>query len=186
VKFFTPLADALIIGSAPGDHNQAMMELGATVCLRQNPQCQICPVAAFCAARAAGRPEKLPRLRPKMVEQRAVTRLWCTHKGKLLLRRGHAQAKRLAGLYELPEASDLGLESLDKKSLLAVKRRAITRFQVTESIYAAQITAALLKQIAKHATLEWVSLQKLELVTLSGPHRRWIGELAPPHGAISL
>lgn len=176
VKFFNPLADALVVGSNPGEHNQAMMELGATVCLRANPQCLICPVAEFCAARAAGTPEKFPRLKPKIIEQKTVTRVWCEHRGRLLLRRGHAKAKRLAGLHELPEASDLGLKPA-AKSLLAVKRRAITRFQITESIYAVKPTPALQKHIARDETLEWVPLKRLDHVTLSGPHRRWIGEL---------
>lgn len=176
VKFFTPLADVLIIGSHPGEHNQAMMELGATVCLRQNPQCLICPVGEFCTARAAGTPEIFPRLKPKVIEQKTVTRLWCEHRGKLLLRRGHAKAKRLAGLHELPEASDLGVKPL-AKLLLAVKRRTITRFQITESIYSVKLTTAQLKHIANDETLEWVPLKQLDQVTLSGPHRRWIGEL---------
>lgn len=176
VKHFTPLADTLVIGSNPGEHNQAMMELGATVCLRANPQCLICPVAGFCAARAAGSPEKFPRLKPKVIEQKTVTRVWCEHRDRLLLRRGHAKAKRLAGLHELPEASGLGVKPA-AKSLLAVKRRAITRFQITESIYAVKPTPALLKHIASDETLEWVPLKQLEHVTLSGPHRRWIGEL---------
>jgi A/G-specific adenine glycosylase len=177
VKFFTPLADALVVGSHPGTHNQAMMELGATVCFRQNPLCLVCPVAEFCAGRAAGNPEKLPRLKPKEIEQRAVTRLWCVDKNRLLLRRGHAKAKRLAGLHELPEATDLDVAP-DQKSLLATKRRAITRFQITESIYALKLTPALRKKIAANESLEWVPLKQLDHITLSGPHKRWIGELA--------
>ena len=176
-KHFTPLADALIVGSNPGEHNQAMMELGATVCLRQNPLCPACPVAKFCAARVRGAPEDFPRLKPKVLEKKSVTRLWCEHDGQLLLRRGHAQAKRLAGLHELPEASDLGLPAPDKKSLLAVKRRAITRFQITESIYRVKPTAVLARKIASVASLEWVAVTQLDRITLSGPHRRWIGEL---------
>jgi A/G-specific adenine glycosylase len=176
VKFFTPLADAFVIGSNPGEHNQAMMELGATVCLRQNPQCLTCPVAAFCAARAAGTPEKFPRLKPKIIEQKTVTRIWCEYRGQLLLRRGHAKAKRLAGLHELPEASDLDVKPA-AKSLLAVKRRTITRFAITESIYSVKPTGPLLKRIAKDEALEWVPLKQLDHVTLSGPHRRWIGEI---------
>src|SRR5688572_1441670 len=43
-KAFTPLADALLPVAHPGAHNQAMMELGATVCFRQNPLCLTCPV----------------------------------------------------------------------------------------------------------------------------------------------
>lgn len=177
VKQFTPLADALVIGSDPGEHNQAMMELGATVCLRQNPKCTICPVAKFCAARTSGKPEKFPRLKPKLIEQRSVARLWCVRDGCLLLRRSHAKAKRLAGLYELPEPTDLGLAPPDEKFLLARKRRAITRYQITESIYAAKSTGGLQKHIAANTALEWVSLADLARVTLSGPHKRWIAEI---------
>jgi A/G-specific adenine glycosylase len=176
VKHFTPLADALVIGSNPGEHNQAMMELGATVCLRANPQCPTCPVAKFCTARAAGTPEKLPRFRPKRTERMFVIRTFCLDRGRLLLRRGHAKAKRLAGLHELPEAADLGVKPA-AQSLLAVKRRTITRFQITESIYAVKPTPALRTLIAHSPALEWVPLKRLDRITLSGPHRRWIAEL---------
>lgn len=176
VKHFTPLADALIVGSHPGTHNQAMMELGATVCFRQKPLCLTCPVAAFCAARRAGDPETLPRLAPKKIEQRTIDRAWCTHGGRLLLRRGGAGAKRLAGLHELPELADLGLPP-DDLPLLATKRRAITRFQITERIHAVKADAPLRTRLAKNAALEWVPLAELDRVTLSGPHKRWIAEL---------
>jgi A/G-specific adenine glycosylase len=173
VKHFTSLADALVVGSNPGEHNQAMMELGATVCTRPAPQCLICPVATFCAARASGAPEKFPRLQPKQIETRTVDRAWCLHRGRLLLRRGHAQAKRLAGLHELPELSDLGAKPA-ATALLATKRRAITRFAITENIYRVGPPATRLKPTEG---LEWVPVDQLETVTLSGPHRRWIGEL---------
>jgi A/G-specific adenine glycosylase len=173
---FTPLASALIAGSDAGEHNQAMMELGATVCLRQKPQCLLCPVAHFCAAREAGSPEKLPRLKPKKIEQREVARVWCEQRGRLLLHRGHAKAKRLAGLYELPKASALGLVP-SEKSLLATKRRAITRFQIVESIYRVKPTPAHLQRITAETSLEWVPLERLDSLTLSGPHKRWIGEI---------
>jgi A/G-specific adenine glycosylase len=120
-------------------------------------------------------------LKPKVIEQKSVARVWCEHRGRLLLRLGHAKAKRLAGLHELPETSDLGLKPT-AKSLLAVKRRTITRFAITESIYAVTPGAALLKRIARDATLEWVPLQQLDQVTLSGPHKRWIGDLLDGRG----
>ncbi len=175
-KHFTPLAQALLAGSDPGEHNQAMMELGATVCTRQNPKCTECPVAVFCAAKRAGTPGKFPRLQPKQVEQRSVARAWCVHCGRLLLRRGQTKAKRLAGLHELPELADLGVKPA-KYSLLAVKRRTITRFQITELIHAVKPRPALWRRIAADESLEWIALGNLEQVTLSGPHRRWVGEL---------
>jgi A/G-specific adenine glycosylase len=176
VKHFTPLADALIIGSLPGTHNQGMMELGATVCLRQNPKCTVCPVAKFCAAHKFGTPEKLPRLKPKQIEKREVARVWCVRRGQLLLHRSHAKAKRLAGLYELPGASALGVIPTEK-SLLLRKRRTITRYQITESIHRAKLTPAQLKRIAANVSLEWVPLDKLDRIALSGPHRKWSGDL---------
>lgn len=176
-KHFTPLAEGLIVGSDPGTHNQAMMELGATVCMRQKPMCLVCPVAEFCAGREHGTPENYPRLQPKQIEQRTVARVWCEHRGQLLLRRGAAGAKRLAGLHELPEASDLGQKTPDASTLLVAKKRTITRFQIAESIYKVEPDAALLKFIEAQPSLEWVALAEIEKVTLSGPHKRWIGEL---------
>ena len=95
-KAFRPLADALLSASAAGDHNQAMMELGATVCSRQNPLCLTCPVRAFCAATARGEPEAFPRLAPKKIERVAVTRIWCERDGALLLHRAAADGSECA------------------------------------------------------------------------------------------
>jgi len=176
VQHFTPLADALIVGSAPGTHNQAMMELGATVCLRQKPGCRVCPVAGFCRARSAGEPEKLPRIKPKVIEDVAITRAWCLHRGQLLLKREHAKARRLSGIHELPACADLGLQPT-ASSLLLTKRRAITRYRITESIYKVNGTAALRKSWSKSVALVWVNWNQLDQITLSGPHKRWIQEL---------
>jgi hypothetical protein len=107
---FTPLADALLSPARPGDYNQAVMELGATVCHRRTPLCTICPARPYCAASARGEPEAYPRLAAKLIEKKTVPRAWCERDGALLLRRGEAGAKRLADLHELPTAADLGLE----------------------------------------------------------------------------
>jgi A/G-specific adenine glycosylase len=173
-KVFTPLAEALLPGESPGDHNQAMMELGATVCHRQNPLCTICPVLAFCAAAKHGEPEAFPVLAPKIIEQRAVTRVWSLHEGKLLLHRTAAAAKRLANLHELPTAEHLGLEptAFDKTTLVAKKKRGITRFAITESIHRVPAPRGRLAE-----GLVWVSVAEIETLTLSGPHRRWVTEL---------
>jgi A/G-specific adenine glycosylase len=173
-KVFTPLAAALLPAATPGDHNQAMMELGATVCFRQNPLCLTCPVRAFCAGARRGDPAAYPRLTPKKMEQRVVTRVWCERAGALLLHRTAAESKRLAHQHELPTAEHLGLSEATaaKGALLAKKRRAITRFQITESIHAAAAPRGTLRD-----GLVWVPLTELEAITLSGPHRRWIVEI---------
>jgi A/G-specific adenine glycosylase len=50
---------------SPGDWNQAMMELGATICTPRAPQCLLCPVAKFCRARQSGDPESFPEKQKK-------------------------------------------------------------------------------------------------------------------------
>ncbi len=179
VKTVTPLADALLNHAAPGDHNQAMMELGATVCQRHNPLCTVCPVLAFCAGQKSGDPENFPRLAQKKIEQLAVTRAWILHEGRLLLHRAAAGAKRFADMHELPSHADLGLdeETLLAGPLLARKKRGITRYQISESIHAFTPDAATRRHWEKSSTLHWIALADLDTITLSGPHRRWVTEL---------
>ena len=172
-KLLAPLAQALMPAVAPGDHNQAMMELGATICLRQNPLCSACPVLAFCAAGQRGNPEDYPRLAARKIERQVVTRVWCERGGSLLLHRAQAGARRLAGQHELPTAAQAGLTdaAAGRGRLLARKKRAITRFQIVESIYAAPPPRRL------PAGLVWAPLAELDALVLSGPHRRWVGEI---------
>jgi A/G-specific adenine glycosylase len=182
-KALTPLADALLNHDEPGDHNQAMMELGATVCHRQNPLCTICPVLEFCAAGRSGEPEAYPRLAAKIIEQRAVSRVWCVHNGKLLLHRTAGDARRLANMHELPAAEHLGQDEtiFTHGKLLAKKKRGITRFAITESIYA--LAASTLSPASlKRTGLVWVAIQELDTLTLSGPHRRWVTQLLSEPG----
>jgi A/G-specific adenine glycosylase len=59
------LADSLVPSHAPGDWNEAMMELGATICTPRSPQCLLCPVAEFCQARRVGLTDVIPEKRKK-------------------------------------------------------------------------------------------------------------------------
>lgn len=58
-------AAAFLNRRLPGDHNQALMELGALVCLPRSPRCEACPLARDCRALASGRPEAFPASRPR-------------------------------------------------------------------------------------------------------------------------
>ena len=175
-KTFAPLANALLPSANPGDHNQAMMELGATICVRHNPLCPRCPVRPYCAAYKRGRPADYPRLAAKIMEQRAVTRIWCESDGSLLLHCSSATARRFANIHELPSPEHAGIDQAraTRGELLARRRRGITRFQITESIHAASPPTNLLKLSPE---LVWIPFSQLETVTLSGPHRRWITEI---------
>jgi A/G-specific adenine glycosylase len=173
-RAFAPLAQELLNRDAPGDHNQAMMELGATVCLRRSPNCPACPVRVFCAAAAAGDPEAYPRLEAKQTERRSVVRVWCERAGAVLMHRNGAGVRRLAGLHELPTAQQAGLdpERASRGPLVARMSRTITRFRIVESIHAARGPRG-----RPGPGLVWVRLRDLGSIALSGPHRRWTTQI---------
>jgi A/G-specific adenine glycosylase len=179
-KALEPLAAMLVPAECPGDHNQAMMELGATICLRRKPLCLLCPVRTLCSAHADN-PEAYPKIASKAVERRSVVRAWCLRRKALLLHRAGANARRLAGLYELPTAEQLGLaeSAILKQPLLAKRTRRITRFQIMESIHSVGLKGG----PGAADGLVWVPLSRLGSIALSGPHRRWVNEILALRGA---
>jgi A/G-specific adenine glycosylase len=81
------MANELLDPSTPGDWNQAMMELGATVCTPKSPQCLLCPVSKFCGALRAGLVDELPEKRKKRntVEVVLTAAVFVDAKGRTLL-----------------------------------------------------------------------------------------------------
>ncbi len=102
-KRFVELAAGLLDRARPGTFNQAMMELGATVCLPRRPHCQSCPLRRHCRAFKAGTQSALPVKRvlerPIQIER---TLLWIEKRGKLLLRQRGEESGKLRGFWELP------------------------------------------------------------------------------------
>ena len=95
-----PLADRLLDPSDPARWNQAVMELGATICLPRDPRCAECPVALHCAAHQAGTQNDLPLKRAKPTpEQLERTLLVIRRNGSILL----TPSPRVKGFWDLPE-----------------------------------------------------------------------------------
>ena len=88
----------------PGDWNQALMELGATVCVPRDPKCDACPVCDMCAARAGRRTAELPRATAKRAptEVRRVAIVLASSDAVLLARR--RRDVLFGGLWEPPSA----------------------------------------------------------------------------------
>ncbi len=97
------LAEALLPPSGIEIYTQALMDLGATVCLRTAPRCNACPVAGDCLARRENRIDELPPPRPrKALPRRALTVLLLERHGEVLLERRPSSGV-WAGLWSLPE-----------------------------------------------------------------------------------
>jgi len=97
---------ALVAPERPGDFNQSLMELGATVCTPRSPRCGRCPVSGWCAARTAGTQESRPRpparkIVPRVVEAVAVVVRPGDSGWEVLLRR-RPDDGLLGGMWECP------------------------------------------------------------------------------------
>ena len=75
------LADAMTPADRPGDYAQAMMDLGATICRPQNPDCPACPLAPDCVAWASGDPESFPAAKAKRARAHRHGLAWWIERG---------------------------------------------------------------------------------------------------------
>ena len=101
-KLLWEFAARILPRKQPGEFNQAVMELGATVCTPSQPACPACPVKSCCFAFRAGLQDEIP-LPPSRPEITAVTEAAAAieHDGQFLLcRRG--EGERWAGLWDFP------------------------------------------------------------------------------------
>ncbi len=110
-------AQELLSKTRPGDFNQAMMELGATVCLPAEPRCAACPVQTSCTTRARELRTKgsgfaaLPTVASPRQRKREI---WCALErcdGHVRLVRRQKDASLMAGMWELPQWADVPHES---------------------------------------------------------------------------
>jgi A/G-specific adenine glycosylase len=97
-------AEKLLDRRRPGDFNQAMMELGATICLPRLPQCLLCPVSDLCATRG----ELLrPGNQTRQIKREIHYALACQDGGIFMVKRPKT-ATRMPGMWELPETNANG------------------------------------------------------------------------------
>jgi A/G-specific adenine glycosylase len=96
-------AAALLDPERPGDSNQALMELGATLCSPRSPKCLLCPLRSGCRAAREGDPERYPVPRAKRaVERHRLLAAVVEREGRVLLFRRPEDSDLLAGTWELP------------------------------------------------------------------------------------
>lgn len=102
-------------GLRAGDWNQAMMELGATVCLPSEPKCLLCPWAKTCIGNRAGLAAEIPKRREKRAAVDVELHLALVRRGETFLLVRRPEGTLLSGLWELPttrEGEDIaGLEA---------------------------------------------------------------------------
>ena len=101
-KLVRATADRLVPKIQPGDFNQALMELGATICTPKKPRCSVCPVNGECASQQANPAEAVTSNRQRTKVQNVLWPLAIVDRNRKILLRRRAADGLLAGLWELP------------------------------------------------------------------------------------
>lgn len=152
------IAEQLLDRQSPGDFNQAMMELGALVCLPGQPLCHACPVAELCGAR--GPTEKADRQARRKAELHyALAR----KNGSVLLCQRNKNSSLMPGMWELPEIKALLQEG---KSPLLKLRHSITTTDYTVFVHDEQ------RRSCRGG--RWVPLRSIDRLPLTGLTRKII------------
>lgn len=180
------IAQHLIDPHQPGDFNQAMMELGSTVCTPAQPRCSACPVSHLCEAYRRGQPTAVPEptRRTPMRKQVDVSAL-IEREGRFLLAQ-RAPEGLWGGLWEFPRATREGRESLETvacraaemvglqiepNSVLERVKHAVTYAQILLYGYYCQWQAGEPRPGVYHA-IAWLSPHELDQYPLSAPQRK--------------
>ena len=159
-----PRAQQLLDAGHPGDWNQAMMELGATICAPQNPQCLMCPVRQWCLAAGA------ETRRPQLARKRArMTRALVEHRQRVYLVQRPATAVKMAGMWELPELT-VGREP----RVEAEREVCAVRHSITDTDYEVrvlQVPLGALSAVERRAG-KWIEHDAVWTLPLTGLTRK--------------
>ncbi len=154
-----------------GDYNQALMDLGATVCIPKNPRCETCPLTKICKAREHGTQEIRPVLKPKKkIPHYVYAAAVVIRRGRVLLAQRPSKGL-LGGMWEFPNGRVEANPSLElgkiinaayslkvkKKNALGVVQHAYTHFKVT--VHAFQCAAV---SVPKDKNLKWARGAELD------------------------
>jgi A/G-specific adenine glycosylase len=162
--------------NAAGDHNQAMMELGATLCLPRNPLCLHCPVYSMCKTRG----EHITRPRGVQLSRPAAYLLSLRKRGtvtEVLLELRAEDSSLMPGMYELPP---LPLDAVQGREPLLRLRHAITNTNYYVQIFAAHgpQDSGLRRAVpAAKSDLHWVLTSRLGTLPLTGLARKALQRL---------
>jgi A/G-specific adenine glycosylase len=160
-KDFWETAQALLCRTRPGDFNQAMMELGATVCLPRQPRCSRCPVFNLCATRGT---LEAPR---KTVPQKRkeICYAFDRRNGSIFLVQRAKNASLMPGMWELPEIAGSDAEGAASLSL---------RHSITVTDYQVRVMRG---PAGKAREGRWVKKRSVARLPLTGLTRKILREV---------
>jgi len=173
-KLLWELADKYLPKGHAGDYNQALMDLGATICVPKNPRCLICPVMKLCQARQNGTQDQRPVMKPKKEVPHYVNAAGVVIERKRVLLAQRPSQGLLASMWEFPNGRvngdpakglskalkteyNLSLRVKRGQDSLGIVQHGYSHFSVTVHVFPCELISR-----PKGTNLKWVALKELE------------------------
>ncbi len=195
IKELWGISESILPEKNPGDFNQAMMELGAVICLPKNPDCKICPISDLCAAYRNGSVLKYPFRRKKESLERLRTAALIVRKnGSVLLQRQPLES-RWGGLWMFPfwQSRNEMIRNLKAGAGQAVPlqhrmtvHHGFTKYRIRLDVYEYPSTGAGRNPIKSwdklfpkpaRAEQKWVKQDQLSKLAFPSPHQKIVRDL---------
>jgi A/G-specific adenine glycosylase len=188
------LAERLVPPGKAGRFNQAMMDLGATVCMPRRPQCGRCPLRTLCRAHQMGKEESFPHKAPRQAVPHYDMGVAVVQRGRKILIDRRPNKGLLGGLWELPAgrsaagespaqaarrgaAEQLGIRiRVLEKRPIGIIRHAYSHFRVTLHVFRCRYLSGQCRAIGCEA-FRWVRLSELKNYPFSTAHLKIISAL---------
>lgn len=185
-KYFFELGKEIIDVDRPGDFNQAVMELGATVCVPVNPKCEICPVNDSCEALAKNKVNQLPvKIKKLKIKHRSFHFLEITDGENFLIKK-RIENDVWRNLYNFPLFETDSIQenlkelNLNLELILQQEQKHILTHQRLQIVFWKTIVNEKeLKNLAKKLDSEIITIENLDELPLPRPMEKYFSEKNP-------
>lgn len=188
-RFLWRAAEELLPDTSSGNFNQALMELGATICTPRSPACLLCPVSNLCPTRKVGLQGEIPvPKKPKNFEEVSEAAVVLRRRDGRVLLRLHKPGERWAGLWGFPRFELAGKRvqtaELNKQlqrlaghralsfAKMAVIKHGVTRFRITLHVVQGMVARVRNASLPGDTEFAWIRPAELSQRALSTTGRR--------------
>lgn len=185
-KTLWPITNVLTPKEGVANFNQAMMDLGAMVCTRSKPSCDVCPLQDTCLANASGEQSKYPQKKPKKVIPEKHTIMVIPRINQKVLMEKRPPAGIWGGLWCFLEISDINAlpKLLKQQCLQAETSFPLDKFRHTFSHFHLDIEPIVVdcqqitvKEISENSAIQWYDLTTKASVGLAASTKKLIKQL---------
>lgn len=193
------IAERLVTGDSPGDFNQSLMELGATVCTPANPSCSKCPVSKWCGALEHERVSELPAPKKPTPRKSLVLAVAFAQRADRVLLAKRVEGGLFGGLWEMPSVELSPTTANPKAALVTLLgknaavgdalgeiERTLTHRDLRLKVFAVELKSKTLAIPAGYTEIRWVNRSEANALGTSSATEAALAQVAGDQRALTF